>query len=85
VGALEALTDHAPAIRSKILAGVPAQQIVAEMEPAALSLLDYVAGLLLPPPFGTVFGIVVWAIQHSRPETQDEFNARADRMSEDHG
>ena len=75
VGALESLTDHAPAIKAKVAAGASANQIVAEMEPAALSLLDYVAGLLLPPPFGTAFGIVVWMIEHQKPWTDEERDA----------
>lgn len=71
-GALEALADHAPAIKAKIAAGLPAQQIVNELEPVAVSALDYVAGLLLPPPFGTAVGIIVWVIQHSQPWTPEE-------------
>lgn len=72
VGALEALADHAPAMRAKFIAGVPVDVIVAEMEPAVVALLGYVAGLLLPPPMGTVFGIVVWAVKHSRLMTFEE-------------
>jgi hypothetical protein len=85
VGALEALADHAPKIKEALAAGKTPAAIVAEMEPVALSALNFVAGLLLPPPFGTALGIMEWVFMHRRPMTREEEEVWFNRETEDMG
>ena len=71
-GAMEALAVVAPAIHDDIVAGKPAAKIVADMEPQVVVLLDFVAGKLLPFPFGTAVSIILLAIEHRQPWTDEE-------------
>lgn len=59
-------------------------EIIADVEaaagPAAIAVLETVANAAFPGG-GTAVGLIVWALEHQKPMTQDEENAWMDRFS----
>lgn len=63
-----------PVVVDRIIAGLSAEQVLVNLEPAALTVLEYVANMFMPGAGGAI-ALVVWVIKNSRPMTWDEEQA----------
>ena len=83
MGALEALASNAPTIVAGIKTDLSAEEILAALEPAAVSALEYIAAILIPGA-GTAVAIIAWVITHSKKTadwTPEEVQAWYDKAT----
>jgi hypothetical protein len=73
-----------PVVVDRIIGGMSAEQVVADLEPTALTILEDIANMFFPGA-GAVIALLAYIISKSRPMTQEETNAWMDRTTQNEG
>jgi hypothetical protein len=68
-----------PVIRQKAAAGKGITEIISELEPAAIPIIEALSDLFFPG-LGKIEAVVLAIVKQSRPMTQEETNAWMDRF-----
>ena len=76
---IEALAATVPTIFVGVTAGKSAQQIIADIEPTLLPVIEDIANMIYPGA-GTAIEIISWIISNTKQMTQDEQNQWMDRF-----
>ena len=76
---IEALAATVPTIFVGVTAGKSAQQIIADIEPTLLPVIEDIANMIYPGA-GTAIEIISWVISNTKQMTQDEQNQWMDRF-----
>ena len=76
---IEALAATVPTIFVGVTVGKSAQQIIADIEPTLLPVIEDIANMIYPGA-GTAIEVISWVISNTKQMTQDEQNQWMDRF-----